>query len=299
MNAQLKTILLLAVLSALVVAVGGSLGPAWMWGAVALALGMNLFAYFFSDRLVLRMAGAREVSLAEAPALHADVAELASAARIPRPRVYVIDAPYANAFATGRDPRHAAVAVTSGILEILDRRELRAVLAHEIGHIVNRDVLVATVAAGLATAISHLANVLAFSGLFGAREEEEGSPAGGLLFMLVAPIGATLVQMGISRSREFLADETGARLSRDPLALASALAKLQASAEAAPSAEAQPAAASLYIVNPFGALGGLVKLFSTHPPAEERIRRLRAMAGVASGAALDVEHHLARRRAGL
>ncbi len=275
---QLKTIVLLGALSALVVAAGGALGPQWLWGSVALALGMNLFAWFFSDRLVLRMSGAREVSRGEAVELHRMVEELSSKAGLPKPRVFLIDAPHANAFATGRSPERAAVAVTRGLLEILSPRELRGVLAHEIAHVVNRDVLVATVAAGLATAVTHLAHVLALSGLFGSRDgEEQGSTAGGLLFMLMAPIGATLVQLGISRSREYLADESGSRLSGDPLALASALEKLHADAEAAP-AQVEPATASLHIVNPFGATGGLTRLFSTHPPAEERIRRLRAMA---------------------
>jgi heat shock protein HtpX len=275
---QLKTILLLGALSALIVAAGAALGPGWAWGALALALGINLFAWFFSDRLVLRMSGAREVSREEAPELHRLVEELSTRAGLPRPRVHVIEAPHANAFATGRNPERAAVAVTTGLLQILTPRELRGVLAHEIAHVKNRDVLVATVAAGLATAVSHLANVFAFSGLLGSRDGEEGGPgASGLLFMLVAPIGATLVQLGISRSREYMADETGASLSGDPLALASALDKLQREAEAAPAA-VEPATASLHIVNPFGALGGLAGLFSTHPPAEERIRRLRAMA---------------------
>jgi len=275
---QLKTILLLGALSALVVAAGGALGPQWLWGSLALAMGMNLFAWFFSDRLVLRMSGAREVSREEAPDLHRMVEELSTKAGLPKPRVLLIDAPHANAFATGRNPEKAAVAVTRGLLEILDPREVRGVLAHEIAHVANRDVLVATVAAGLATAVTHLANVVALSGLFGARDgEEEGSGASGLLFALVAPFGAMLVQLGISRSREYLADQAGARLSGDPLALASALEKLQREAEEVP-AQAEPAAASLYIVNPFGALGGLTRLFSTHPPAGERVRRLRAMA---------------------
>jgi heat shock protein HtpX len=275
---QLKTILLLGALSALVVAAGGALGPQWLWGSLALAMGMNLFAWFFSDRLVLRMSGAREVSREEAVDLHRMVEELSTKAGLPKPRVFLVDAPHANAFATGRNPEKAAVAVTRGLLEMLDPREVRGVLAHEIAHVANRDVLVATVAAGLATAVTHLANVFALSGLFGARDaEDEGAGASGLLFALVAPFGAMLVQLGISRSREYLADQAGARLSGDPLALASALEKLQREAEEAP-ARAEPAAASLYIVNPFGALGGLTRLFSTHPPAEERVRRLRAMA---------------------
>src|SRR5512137_324909 len=275
---QLKTILLLGALSALVVAAGAALGPQWLWGSLALAMGVNLFAWFFSDRLVLRMSGAREVSRQEAPELHRMVEELSSKAGLPRPRVFLVDAPHANAFATGRNPEKAAVAVTRGLLETLDPREVRGVLAHEIAHVANRDVLVATVAAGLATAVTHLAHVVALSGLFGARDgEEEGSGASGLLFALVAPFGALLVQLGISRSREYLADQAGARLSGDPLALASALEKLERQAGMAP-AQAEPATASLHIVNPFGSLGGLTRLFSTHPPAEERVRRLRAMA---------------------
>ncbi len=217
---QLKTILLLGALSALVVAAGAALGPQWMWGALALALGMNLFAWFFSDRLVLRMSGAREVSREEETELHRMVEELSTRAGLPKPRVLLIDAPYANAFATGRNPEKAAVAVTRGLLELLGPREVRGVLAHEIAHVANRDVLVATVAAGLATAVSHLGSVFAFSGLLGNRDGEgEGAGASGLLFALVAPIGATLVQLGISRSREYLADEAGARISGDPLAL--------------------------------------------------------------------------------
>ena len=288
MKNQLKTILLLGALSALLVAFGASLGPGFFWGFTALALVMNLGAYFFSDKIVLRMHGAREVDPSQAPRLHATVAELAARAGIPKPRVFFIDDAHANAFATGRNPRHAVVAVTRGIVELLDERELRGVLAHELAHVANRDILVASIAAGLAAAISNLANALAFAGLFGGgSQDEEGHPAQGLLFMLLAPIGATLVQLGISRSREYLADETGARLAGDPLALASALEKLQLSAEVVPSA-ATPATASLFIVNPFGAVGaGLARLFSTHPPAEERIRRLRELARTVRGPACD------------
>ncbi|MBK9516255.1 MAG: zinc metalloprotease HtpX [Anaeromyxobacter sp.] len=275
---QLKTILLLAALSALLVGAGAAIGPGAFWLFTALALGMNLFSYFWSDKLVLRMNGARELPRAEAPRLHALVEELALRAGLPKPRVFFVDDPAANAFATGRNPERAVVAVTRGLVELLDERELRGVLAHEVAHVRNRDILVASVAAGIATAVSSVANLLAFTGLFGGAQDEEGSPGGNLLFMLVAPIGATLVQLGISRSREYLADETGARLTGDPLALASALARLQRSAEVVP-AQAAPATASLFIVNPFGgALAGLARLFSTHPPAEERIRRLEALA---------------------
>jgi heat shock protein HtpX len=278
---QLKTILLLGALSALLVGAGAAIGPGAFWAFTALALGMNLFAYFFSDRLVLRMNGARELARAEAPRLHAMVEDLARRAGLPTPRLFFIDDPAANAFATGRNPEKAVVAVTRGLTELLDERELRGVLAHEVAHVKNRDILVASVAAGIAGAISSVANLLAFTGLFGASQDDEGAPAGGLLFALVAPVGATLVQLGISRSREYLADETGARLTGDPLALASALARLQRSAEVVPAAAA-PATASLFIVNPFGgAVAGLARLFSTHPPAEERIRRLELLAGEA------------------
>jgi heat shock protein HtpX len=278
MKNQLKTLVLLGALSALLVAFGASLGPRAFWLFTAMAFAMNLAAYFFSDRIVLAMHGAREVAPDQAPRLHAMVEELAGRAGIPKPRVFMVDEPHANAFATGRDPKHAVVAVTRGILDLLDERELRGVLAHELAHVANRDILVASVAAGLATAISHLAHALAFAGLAGGRSEDDEGAGGGLLMMLVAPIGATLVQLGISRSREYLADETGARVSGDPLALASALEKLHRGAELVPSV-ATPATASLFIVNPFGAIGsGLARLFSTHPPAEERIRRLHELA---------------------
>ncbi len=282
---QLKTILLLGALSALLVAVGAGLGPGFFWAFTALALLMNLVAYFYSDRIVLRMHGARELAPGEAPHVHRLVRELAGRAGIPTPGVFLIDDPHANAFATGRNPQHGVVALTRGIVELLDEDELRGVLAHEISHIRNRDILVASVAAGLAAALSSLANALAFSNLLGGPREEGEGHGGGLLAVLVAPIAGMLVQLGISRSREFLADETGAHLSGDPLALASALEKLQLGAEAVP-LEAGPATASLFIVNPFGAMTrGLGALFSTHPPAEERIRRLRELARAAGGGA--------------
>ncbi len=279
MKNQLKTILLLGALSALLLALGAQLGPGAFWAFTGLALLMNLGAYFFSDRIVLRMNGAREVPEASAPRLHAIVAELAGRAGIPKPRVFLVDDPHANAFATGRNPSHAVVAVTRGLLDLLDERELRGVLAHEIAHVANRDILVASVAAGLAAALSHLANAAIFSSLLGGgRDEGEEGGGGGLLAVLVAPVAATLVQLGISRSREYLADDTGARLCREPLALAGALEKLHRGAELVPGA-ATPATASLFVVNPFGAVAsGLSRMFSTHPPAEERIRRLQALA---------------------
>lgn len=282
MKNQLKTLFLLGVLSALLIALGGAFGRATLYGAVAFAAVMNLVAYFFSDRLVLAMHHAQPVDEVAAPELHAIVAELAQRAGIPKPRVYLIPTHQPNAFATGRNPERAVVAVTAGILDFLSERELRAVLAHEIGHVKNRDILIASVAATIAAAISYLAQVLQFSLLFGGgRDREEGgSPLGGLFALIVAPIAATLVQLGISRSREFLADQRGAELSGDPQALASALRKLEHGAERVPAA-VEPATASLFIVNPLAAMGGhsLLGLFSTHPPTDERIARLLEMAG--------------------
>ncbi len=277
---QLKTIFLLGVLSALLIGIGQVLSPGNTTLFVAMAAVMNLGAYFFSDRVVLRVSGAREVSVAEAPDLHAIVDELARAAGIPKPKVCIIDQQQPNAFATGRSPAHGVVAVTRGILELLDRSELRAVLAHEIGHVVHRDILISSIAAVMATAIGYAAQSLMFAGMFGGRrsDDDDSSGAGGLLLMLVAPLAATLVQLGISRSREYLADDAGAELSGDPDKLADALAKLQHYAERIP-ADVAPATASLYIVNPLSSVQArMAKLFSTHPPIEERIERLHQMA---------------------
>ena len=283
MTNQVKTILLLGVLSAVLVAFGGMLGPSYLYFSTGLAVLVNLGAYFFSDRIVLAMHHAREVAREDAPRLHAVVEELAVRAGLPKPRVFVIEDAHANAFATGRSPRRGVVAVTAGMLGLLTERELRGVLAHELAHVRNRDILLCSIAAALAAAITYVAHAVQFSALFGgARREDEGeeahgSMAGGLLMALVAPIAATLVQLGISRSREYLADEAGAQISGDPEALARALEKLAKSAERIPG-EAQPATASLFIVNPLAGVGGVLKLFSTHPPIEERVRRLRGMA---------------------
>lgn len=277
---QLKTIFLLGVLTALLVGVGSAVSPGHTSTFLVIAAVMNLGAYFFSDRMVLRISGAREAGPAEAPELHALVAELAARAGIPKPRVFVIDQPQPNAFATGRNPAHGVVAVTTGILQLLDRRELRAVLAHEIGHIAHRDILISSIAAVMATAIGYAAQSLMFAGLFGGRRDssdEGGSGAAGLLVMLVAPLAATLVQLGISRSREFLADEAGATFSGEPEALAQALTKLEHYAAAIP-ADVAPATASLYIVNPLRGGARLARLFSTHPSTEERVERLLALA---------------------
>jgi heat shock protein HtpX len=277
---QLKTIFLLGVMSAILVGIGAWISPGAVWIFGALAIVMNIGAYWFSDKIVLRMSGAREVSSVDEPWLHRTVADLASRAGIPAPRVYITEEMQPNAFATGRNPAHGAVAVTRGILQILEPRELRGVLAHEIAHIANRDILIASIAATMASAVSSIASIVQWSAIFGGRhdDEEEGSGAGGLLLAFIAPIAATLVQLGISRSREFIADETGARLTGDPEALALALLKLQRGAEMIPS-NASPATASLFIVNPLAGLGQrMVSLFSTHPATEARVERLRNLA---------------------
>jgi heat shock protein HtpX len=279
MKNQIKTILLLGVLSAVLIGLGGVAGKGWMIGMTVFALLMNVGAYFFSDRIVLRMHGAQEVDEARAPELHAIVHELAQRAGIPKPRVCIIPSDQPNAFATGRNPEHGVVAVTDGIMRMLTRRELRGVLAHELAHIRNRDILLSTIAATFATAVSSIANMLQWTAIFGggSDEDEGGSLVGVLAMAFVAPIAATLIQLGISRSREFLADATGAEICGDPEALASALQKLELGAMALPSATPVPATASLFIVNPLSGRRGLMSLFSTHPLTEERVRRLRAL----------------------
>jgi heat shock protein HtpX len=280
MKNQLKTLFLLGVLSVLLISIGGALGPGYFYGFTALALLMNLGAYFFSDRIVLRLHGAQEVTPEQAPALHRMVDELARRAQIPKPRVCVMPGEQPNAFATGRNPQHGVVAVTEGIMRLLTERELRGVLAHEIAHIKNRDILVSSIAAVIAAAVGYIANALTFSSLLGGHheDEEEGSGSGGLLMMFVAPMLATLIQLGISRAREYMADETGAQISGDPEALARALEKLEQGAAVFPAETAQPATASLFIVNPLASGSRMLNLFSTHPPMDERIRRLRRLA---------------------
>ncbi len=275
-----KTTVLLAALTGLLVAVGGFIGGTG--GALVFLMFagvMNFFAYWFSDRLALAMAGAHEISEADDPHLFAIVREVAEAARMPMPRVYVVENPSPNAFATGRDPNHAVVAVTTGIRRLLTDRELRAVIGHEMGHVRNRDILTSSIVATIAGAISMIAQVLMWTSLFGGRDREQ-NPFVALIVILIAPIAATLLQLGISRSREYAADETGARVTGDPLALASALEKLKLGIAAMPMepTPAQEAVSALYIANPFRG-EGLANLFSTHPPLDERIRRLREMAG--------------------
>jgi heat shock protein HtpX len=292
---QLKTVLLLGALSALLVGIGGLVAPSHVYAFAVVALVMNLGAYFFSDRIVLRMHRASEVEPSDAPEIHAMVNELAARAKIPKPRVFVIPEQQPNAFATGRNPRHAAIAVTEGIVGLLDRRELRAVLAHEIGHVKNRDILVSSLAAAAASLITWVAHALSFGALFGRSQDSDSDGAAqGLLVALVAPLAATLIQLGISRSREYLADATGAELSQDPQALASALVKLEHASQAVPAASAVPATASLFIVNPFGSMQTVARWFSTHPSTAERVRRLQEMAEEMGALPRGRRHRLAR-----
>jgi heat shock protein HtpX len=278
MENRVKTVLLLAGLTAFLIFMGKVLGGRQgMYIAFVLALAMNFFSYWFSDKIVLRMYGAQEVSPEEAPQLHRIVEELAREAGIPKPKVYIIPDESPNAFATGRNPEHAAVAATEGIMRLLTPTELKGVLAHEIGHVQNRDILISTIAATMAGAIMILADMARFGAIFGlGRDDEEGPGIVGVLVMsIIAPIAAMLIQMAISRSREYLADETGARLAHNPESLARALEKLSMGVQRAPM-DASPATAHMFIVNPLTGKS-LMNLFSTHPPIEERVARLRAM----------------------
>jgi heat shock protein HtpX len=277
----MKTALLMAILTVLLVVVGNAIGGQnGMVMAFVFAVIMNFGTYWFSDKIVLRMYGAQELTQAENPQLYQMVHELAGRAGLPMPKLFVIRGEQPNAFATGRDPNHAAVAVTEGITQLLSRDELRGVISHELAHVKHRDILVGTVAATIAGAISMLANMAQWAMIFGggrsSDDREGGNPIAGLVMMIVAPIAAMLIQMAISRSREFLADEGGAQISGNPLSLASALKKLNARAQQIPM-EASPATAHMFIVNPLRG-GGFAKLFSTHPPMEERVARLEAMA---------------------
>ncbi|MET0691387.1 MAG: zinc metalloprotease HtpX [Candidatus Binatia bacterium] len=280
-----RTTILLAALTALVVWIGQMVGgPNGAVLALVMAGVMNFFSYWFSDKIVLKMYGAQEISANDDPELYGVVRELAGRAGLPMPRVYVIPEETPNAFATGRNPEHAAVAVTQGIRRILDKRELAGVLGHELSHVKHRDILISSIAATLAGAISYLAYMAQWAAIFGggSRDREEGgSNIFSLLFMMiVAPIAAMLIQMAVSRSREYMADEGGAKVSGDPLALASALRKLEMGAQNIPLQVSNATAnstAHMFIVNPLSA-GGFAKLFSTHPPMEERIARLEAMA---------------------
>jgi heat shock protein HtpX len=274
---RVKTAMLLAALTALVTGLGYALaGRGGLMIALVLGGVMNFAAYWFSDKIVLRMHGAREVSPSEAPQLYGMVQELALKAGMPMPKVYMMAEDAPNAFATGRNPKHAAVAVTEGIMRLLDQRELRGVLAHELGHVKNRDTLIMTVSAAFAGAMSTIANLAMWNALLGGNDEDSPHPLVALLGMLVAPIAATLIQLAISRSREYLADEWAGRLTGDPLALAGALRKIETWSARVPMHAGAPATAHLFIINPFSA-GGLAGLFSTHPATAERIRRLESL----------------------
>ncbi|MBI5137293.1 MAG: zinc metalloprotease HtpX [Nitrospirae bacterium] len=279
MNAM-KTTFLLTVLTLILVLGGGALaGQGGMTVALVLAAVMNLGAYWFSDKIVLRMSHAREVSEAEAPELHGVVRELAQRASLPMPKVYMIDDPSPNAFATGRNPQHAAVAATTGIMGILSRDELAGVMAHELAHVGNRDILIGSIAATIAGAISMLANMAQWAMIFGHNRDNEGqggNPVAAILMMILAPIAAMLVQMAISRSREFGADAGGAKICGNPMWLANALRKLQRGVAMRPM-DVNPSTAHMYIVSPLSA-GGIGSLFSTHPPMELRVQRLEEMA---------------------
>uniref|UniRef100_A0A832A505 Protease HtpX homolog n=1 Tax=Desulfacinum infernum TaxID=35837 RepID=A0A832A505_9BACT len=281
---RFRTMILLTALTMLIVFLGKLLGGSQgMLIALVLALVMNFGSYWFSDKIVLAMYRAQTVTEHEAPELYRMVRELAMSAGLPMPKVAIIPSETPNAFATGRNPEKAVVAVTEGILRLLSADELRGVLAHELAHVKNRDILVGTIAAALAGAIMFIADMVRWSALFGGfrgSDEEEGGGlgiVGAMVLSIVAPIAAMLIQMAISRSREYLADETGAMIAQNPLGLAKALEKLAIASQRIPMVEAKPATAHLFIVNPLSG-GALLNLFSTHPPIEERIRRLRAMA---------------------
>ena len=279
---RLKTTLLLSLLTVMMVMMGSAIGgKTGMVFAFFMATAMNFFSYWFSDKIVLRMYGAREIGEHDHPAFHGMVRDLAQRAGLPMPKVYIIPDQSPNAFATGRNPRHAAVAATEGILHILSPEELEGVMAHELAHVQNRDILVGTIAATFAGAISMIGNMLQWGAILGAGrsddEEGGGGVIGSLVMAIVAPIAAMLIQMAVSRSREYLADETGARICDRPLALANALRKLHNASRMIPMRDARPATAHMFIVNPLTG-GSLMSLFSTHPPMEERIARLENMA---------------------
>ena len=278
MTSQLKTFMLLALLSGLIIVLGGALGgKTGIVIAFGLALIMNVGSYWYSDKIVLRMYQARELSESEAPMIYSMVRELAANAQIPMPRIAVVPEEAPNAFATGRNPENSVVAVTEGILRLLSPEELKGVLAHEIAHIANRDILIQTVAGVMASTIVSIANFMQFAAIFGMGRGS--NPLMAIVLAILAPIAASLIQFAISRSREYLADASGARYCGQPLALAAALGKLQSWNQRIPMQNGNPTTAEMFIVAPlFG--GGMAKLFSTHPDINDRIARLREMAGV-------------------
>jgi heat shock protein HtpX len=282
---RVKTWVLIAALGGVFVAVGSIWGQGGMIVALVIALLFNFAMYWFSDKIAIATTRSKPVTEQEAPGLYRTVRELTAAKGMPMPKMYVSEMPIYNAFATGRNPRHAAVSVTRPLLSLLDEREMRGVLSHELSHVTNRDILIGTIAAGVGMAITFLARMAMWGALFGGGRDDRDSPLGGigaLLAIILAPIAAFLIQMAVTRSREYQADRSGAYLSHDPEALASALRKLESASKQTPApAQLSPATAHLFIVNPFkgkSAGQGFANLFSTHPPTEERIRRLEEIA---------------------
>lgn len=278
---KIKSFFLLGILTVILVFIGGFFGKSGLITALIFAFFINFISYFFSDKIVLSMYRARELSEKEAPELHRIVENLCYVSGLPKPKIYIIPSSTPNAFATGRNPENAAIAVTSGILEILDENELKGVISHELSHIKNRDILIATIAATIAGAITFLARMLQYMAYFGSFDDDrrEGnifSVLAILLFAILAPIAALIIQLAISRSREYLADESGAKICGNPLYLANALRKLAYGVEKKPMVNANPSTSHLFIVNPFSAKS-ILNLFSTHPPIEERIKRLENM----------------------
>lgn len=277
MNA-IKTVFLMSLMMALFLLVGYAIGGnSGMTIALLFSIIMNFGSYWFSDKIVLSMYHAKQITRAEAPKFYDMIERLAQNANLPMPKVYIINDPTPNAFATGRNPQNAAVAATTGILQTLNDEEIAGVMAHELAHIKNRDILISTIAATLVGTISYIAHMAGWLTMFGRNNDEEsGSGLGGLLLIILSPIIATMLQLAISRSREYMADEGGAKISRNPLALASALSKISRANQIHHMRNVEPATAHMFIVSPL--FGGIGKLFSTHPPIEERIKRLQKLA---------------------
>ncbi|MBU2025909.1 MAG: zinc metalloprotease HtpX [Patescibacteria group bacterium] len=282
MNNTLKTILLFGTLTALLISVGRFIaGPNSFFFMIIIGIFVNLFVYFFSDKIALFSARAKPLKKSDLPEIHQLVSLLAKRAKLPMPRLFISPNPRPNAFATGRNPGHSAIAVTRGLLEHLNKKELKGVLAHEISHIKNRDILIATAAAVLASIITSLTHLIRFGNFFSSSDDDSGrNPLAELVMIILAPVAALIIQLAISRSREFKADETGAKLAQDSLGLASALEKLENISKQIPAARINPAFENLYIINPLAngqIIGVIQKLFSTHPPTRERIARLEKM----------------------